>query len=135
MYRRCARIHINGRAVLGFLLLDRHFPRAINHCLLQLEQSLYALAVNDAPRRALLETQRRLKNTDIDTILGPRLHAYIDDLQLRFMAIHAELSSRYFDSSGNYSTNDATGAEAAAGLQDRDKAGRKSAVLEERGNV
>ena len=138
MYRRGAHIHISGRAVLRFLLLDRHFPRAINHCLLQLEQSLYALAVNDAPRRALLETQRQLKNTDVDTILGPRLHAYIDDLQLRFMAIHAELSSRYFDSSDSSdssSTNNATETEAAGGLQERDKAGSKSAVLEEHSNV
>lgn len=135
MYRRCARIHISGRAVLGFLLLDRHFPRAINHCLLQLEQSLYALAVNDAPRRALLETQRQLKNTDIDTILGSRLHAYIDDLQIRFMAIHAELSSRYFESSGISPTRDVGGAEGTGALQKSGGVLGKSTVLEESGSV
>ena len=135
MYRRCARIHINGRAVLGFLLLDRHFPRAINHCLLQLEQSLYALAVNDAPRQALLETQRQLKNTDIDTILGSRLHAYIDDLQLRFMAIHAELSSRYFDSSDISPMQDESEAERTGALQQNEKARGKPAALEESSSV
>ncbi len=135
MYRRCARIHISGKAVLRFLLLDRHFPRAINHCLLQLEQSLYALAVNDAPRQALLETQRQLKNTDIDTILGGQLHTYIDDLQLRFMAIHTELSQRYFDSSEispPRKVSDATGSEA---LQRNEQLSEKPVVLEGRGNV
>lgn len=97
MYRRGMHIHISGPEVLRFLLQDRHFPRSILHCLLQLEQSLYALAVNDAPREALLKAQRKVRNAEIGQLTGTQLHSYIDDLQGQFMAIHDELSARYFE--------------------------------------
>jgi uncharacterized alpha-E superfamily protein len=97
MYRRCAHIRISGLEVLRFLFQDRHFPRAIGHCLFQLEQSMYALAVNEAPRKALLETQRKVRNADMREIAGDRLHDYVDQLQFQFMAIHDELSARYFE--------------------------------------
>ena len=135
MYRRCAHIHINARAVLRFLLLDRHFPRSINHCLLQLAASPYALAVNDAPRQALLETQRQLMNTDIDAVLGSGLHAYIDDLQLRFMAIHDDLSSRSFATADISATNRVMEGAAAGVLHKKENGLGKPTVLEESGNV
>lgn len=97
MYRRHAHIRINAVQVLHFLLQDRQFPRAINHCLLQLEQSLYSLAVNDTPRHALLEAQKLVRTVNIPGIVDASLHHFIDDLQLQFMAIHAEISARYFD--------------------------------------
>ncbi len=97
MYRRGAHLHISGKEVLRFLLQDRHFPRSISHCLRQLEQSLYALAVDDAPRQALLETQGKVRNANVSRLVGSQLHNYIDDLQCNFMAIHGELSARYFE--------------------------------------
>jgi uncharacterized alpha-E superfamily protein len=97
MYRRNAHFRISGVQVLRFLLQDRQFPRAISHCLLQIEQCLYSLAVNETPRRALLEAQKLVRNVNIPAIVDAHLHQFVDDLQLQFMAIHAEISSRYFD--------------------------------------
>ena len=96
MYRRGAHIRVSGVDVLRFLLKDKHFPRAISHCLTQLEQSLYALAVDETPRNALLDARRKVNEVKFEAIVGAQLHAYIDDLQLRFMAIHDELTERYF---------------------------------------
>lgn len=98
MYRRCVHIQISGTEVLRFLLKNRQFPRAIDHCLVQLEQSLYTLAVNDTPRRALLETRRKLREVRIESIVGKHLHDFIDELQLGFNDIHAEISGHYFES-------------------------------------
>lgn len=100
MYRRGAQIRLNGVDALRFLLKDRQFPRSISHCLMQLEQSLYALAVDDAPRNALLDARRKVKEVDFEAIVGDQLHRYIDELQLQFMAIHDELTSRYFAGGG-----------------------------------
>jgi len=97
MYRRYAHIRVSGVDVLRFLLQDRQFPRAIHHCLAQLEQSLYLLAVNDAPRGALLQTRRKLRDMRIEKIMGEPLHRHIDELQKGFNSIHTELSQRYFE--------------------------------------
>jgi len=69
MYRRSAHTRINGVDVLQFLLKDRHFPRAVNHCLMQLEQSLYALAVENIPRNALADARRKVSEADLDAIV------------------------------------------------------------------
>ncbi len=96
-YRRNAHIRISGVQVLRFLLQDRQFPHAISHCLLQIEQCLYSLAVNETPRRALLEAQKLVRNVNIPAIVDAHLHQFVDELQLQFMAIHAEIHSHYFD--------------------------------------
>lgn len=98
MYRRCVHVRISGEEVLRYLLKDGHFPRAIYHCLAQLEQSLYALAVTDYPRTALLQARRKVRHVKIESIVGDGLHGFIDDLQLLFTAIHNELSCHYFES-------------------------------------
>lgn len=97
-YRRCIHVQVSGVHILRFLLNDRQFPRAIDHCLGQLEQSLYALAVGDTPRKALQETRRKLREVRIEHLAGERLHKFIDDLQQGFGAIHDELAGRYFES-------------------------------------
>lgn len=105
MYRRRVHIGVNGADVLRFLLKDQCFPRAINHCLLQLEQSLYTLAIKDTPRNALRDTRKQLRNVDVEGLSGERLHQFIDQLQLGFNAIHEELSWHYFE--GRESAGDA----------------------------
>lgn len=97
MYRRCIHIRVSGVEVLRFLLKDRQFPRAINHCLAQLEQSFYLLAVSDAPRHTLLETRRKLRDVRVEAIIGAPLTRFIDELQGGFNGIHAELTQRYFE--------------------------------------
>jgi uncharacterized alpha-E superfamily protein len=96
MYRRFAQLHICSVEVLRFLLQDRRFPRAIGHCLAQLDESLYALAVDDTPRHALAVTRRMVANADIPALAGKSLHGFIGELQRQFSDVHGELSARYF---------------------------------------
>jgi uncharacterized alpha-E superfamily protein len=97
MYRRRIHVQVSGVEVLRFLLQDKQFPRSINYSLAQLEQSLYALAVENSPRKALLETKRKLIDTRVDKLVDSQFHHFIDELQIGFNAIHQELSQRYFE--------------------------------------
>ncbi len=96
-YRRCIHMQISREAILRFLLKDRQFPRSIDHCLGQLEQSLYMLAMEDTPRHALQRTRRKLREARTGHLVGSRLHEFIDDLQRGFISIHNELASHYFE--------------------------------------
>ncbi len=96
MYRRKIQVKIDGSEVLGFLLNDKQFPRSVNHCLMQLEESLYSLGVKAIPRRALMETRNTLREIHRNNIEGESLHEFIDDLQRGFNAVHEELNRSYF---------------------------------------
>ena len=99
-----ALINISGGSDLFYRHYDaasernviRYLPRAVSHCLMQLEQSLYALAVDGVPRQALADARRKLNDVDAGALVGGKLHHYVDELQLQFIAINDELALRYF---------------------------------------
>lgn len=97
MYRRRNHNDINGDEVLRFLISDQHFPRAISHCLNQIERSLGVLTTSTTSRTVLGQTKQRTAEVDIEALPGDQLHEFIDKLQQDFLNIHEELSSYYFE--------------------------------------
>ena len=97
MYRRYVHVRVRGVEVLRYLLQDIYFPRAINHCLDQLEQCLRNLPRNEAPQYALVKAQRLVRNARIEKLVNDRLNDFINELQLAFIDIHEELKSTYFE--------------------------------------
>jgi uncharacterized alpha-E superfamily protein len=97
MYRRYVHVRVRGVEVLRFLLQDSHFPRAIYHCLNQVEMCLRNLPMNEAPQYALVKAQRMVRNARVEKIVNDNLNDYINQLQLAFIDIHAELTSSYFE--------------------------------------
>jgi uncharacterized alpha-E superfamily protein len=97
MYRRYVHVRVRGVEVLKYLVQDIHFPRAINHCLNQMESCLRNLPMNEAPQYALVRAQRMVRNADLDIIVKSGLNDYINQLQLAFININSELSSTYFE--------------------------------------
>ena len=97
MYRRYVHVRVRGVEVLRFLLQDAYFPRAIRHCLTQVELCLRNLPFNEAPQYALVRAQRKVDNTDINKIVGGRLNEFINELQLIFFDLNAELTHSYFE--------------------------------------
>lgn len=97
MYRRYVHVRVRGVEVLRFLLQDSYFPRAIHHCLGQLEQCLRNLPLNEAPQYALVKTQRMVRNAKVENIVHDNLNEFINKLQLSFIDINAELTSTYFE--------------------------------------
>ncbi len=88
--------------ILEFLLLNRTFPRAIIASLLQIEFALRCLTgehrgffTNTAQKkvqRLLLET----RHSDIPSLVGPALNAYLDNLQAKLNEIGIEIANAYF---------------------------------------
>ncbi len=84
--------------VAKFLILDRHFPRSILHCLAQAYRSLYSVVAvtggphNNLPERRLGKLRAKLSYTTIDEIIDIGMHEYLDgvqhDLNLVMDAIH-----------------------------------------------
>ena len=97
MYRRYVHVRVRGVEVLRYLLQDIYFPRAINHCLDQIEQCLRNLPRNEAPQYALVRAQRLIRNAKIEKLAHDDLNDFINRLQLAFIDIHAELTSTYFE--------------------------------------
>jgi len=97
MYRRYVHVRVRGVEVLRYLLQDVHFPRAIHHCLNQIELCLRNLPLNEAPQYALVKAQRMVRNAKVEKIVNDNLNDYINQLQLAFIDINAELTSTYFE--------------------------------------
>ncbi len=97
MYRRYVHVRVRGVEVLRYLLQDIHFPRAINHCLNQVELCLRNLPMNEAPQYALVKAQRMVRNAKVEKIVHDNLNDFINQLQLAFIDINAELTSTYFE--------------------------------------
>ncbi|MDQ2069939.1 alpha-E domain-containing protein [Natronospira bacteriovora] len=96
MYRRHVRVRVRGIDVLRYLLQDRQLPRALMHCLEQVESCLHDLPRNDAPLRSVTRMQRRVQEADVPELAEAGLHEFIDDVQLDLAHLHESISTTYF---------------------------------------
>ncbi len=88
MYRK--RHHgITPKRVVGFLVLDRNFPRAIMHCLEVANQSLHAISGSpegtfwNLAEKRLGQLSSELAYLTVDDIISTGLHEYLDSLQTK----------------------------------------------------
>ena len=95
MFRRSRRVPVTGEAVVGFLLFDERFPRALQHCLLRARRSVAALPLAasvsgaiDAASAALGEAPESVDMAD--------LHGFMDRLQAAIGEIHDAVADAYF---------------------------------------
>lgn len=92
----------NGRHVVGFLLLDRNFPRSVLYCLNRAEDSLRQLTgtprghYQNAPERALGQLCSNLMYADELSIIQDGLHEFIDGLQSSMNAIDQLIHQSFF---------------------------------------
>jgi uncharacterized alpha-E superfamily protein len=101
MYRR-DRGRITPKGVVDYLLLDRSFPRAIHHCLLQAQESLHAIsgtpmgAFRNRAEKLLGQLCSELSYASVDEIIASGLHEYIDDLQGKMNQVSAGIYETFF---------------------------------------
>jgi uncharacterized alpha-E superfamily protein len=86
MYRKCQR-RIAPRLIAEFLILNREFPRSIQFCVLQAEQSLHQISGNRlgnwtlTSERTLGRLRSELEYITLDEIFEHGLHEFLDSLQ------------------------------------------------------
>lgn len=96
MYRRHVHVRVTGARVLRFLLQDEKVPRAIYHCLREMQDSLKGLPRNEVPRRHVARLRRRLGATDVHGLVQEGLHEFIDELQIALANLHERVRRTYF---------------------------------------
>ncbi|MEO1237527.1 MAG: alpha-E domain-containing protein [Planctomycetota bacterium] len=102
MYRQTHGV-ITPDRVAGFLILDRDFPRAIAHCLLEAEHALaHVIGPDDNPftqnaQRKLGRLRSQLQFGQITEIIERGLHETIDDLQRQNNDIHDAINHAFFE--------------------------------------
>jgi len=97
MYRQHVLDRINAEDVLIFVLQDERFPRAIAHCMRDLQALLAELPRHEEALRQVAAVSRRVRDLDIPRLLADDgLHAYIDELQLGFAEIHTRIAATWF---------------------------------------
>lgn len=98
MYRQHVDDRINGEDVADFLLRDEKFPRAVAHCLSDVNESFTWLPNHDEPLRSVTRAQRAISNSNVAELLASGdLHMFIDDIQADLAHIHNQLNSTWFD--------------------------------------
>lgn len=102
MYRQQHR-QLSPENIIGFLILDKHFPRAVAHCIRQSELSLYEISCNNAANghtnpaeRAMSKLRAELEFTETEDI-AKALHQYLDRFQTRCNEVGAAIYETYFD--------------------------------------
>lgn len=91
------------KSVVEFLVLDPHFPRSIRFCVEQALASLSEITgphpceFGDESRRALELVRERLLATQVDSIQGTALHAFVDDFQLSLNELGAAVFREFFE--------------------------------------
>jgi len=96
MYRQSVPDRVNGRDVVDFLLRNRQFPRSVNHCLGELEKCFQELPRNDLPLHSVTRTRRVINDASISKLLQTGLHQFIDEIQVDFGGIHAQVAQTWF---------------------------------------
>jgi uncharacterized alpha-E superfamily protein len=96
MYRQYVRRRINGEDVIRFLLHDPLFPRAVAHCLAELEASMLKLPNHEAPLRAVLRLRRIVDTQPPQAAEEAALRRLMDSLQLELAEVHEHVAAAWF---------------------------------------
>lgn len=96
MYRHHVRVRVRGADVLRFLLKDPLFPRAVVHCLGEVEACAARLPRHEDVRRAVARIQRRLKKADVEALIHSDLHDFLDKLQVDVAKVHTAVDTTWF---------------------------------------
>ena len=93
---------ITPRDVVDFLVLDRDFPRAVLHCLVQADAALHRITgrpvgtFGDRAEQRLGRLHADLAFTRPDEVVAGGLHEFLDDLQHRLNAAGGSVQETFF---------------------------------------
>jgi uncharacterized alpha-E superfamily protein len=102
MYRQLHHV-TSPTNVAKFLLLNRDFPRSIQHCVLEAQKSLHALTGSPVgthrseAERLLGQLRASLDYADIEQIMKGGLHEYVDGLQVQLNSIGEAIQTLFFE--------------------------------------
>lgn len=88
--------------VVDFLLLDKHFPRSVHHCISDADRSLHKISGSDREgytnkaEKLLGQLRADLDYADVDEIITAGLHEYLDNLESRVNSVSDAIFDVFF---------------------------------------
>ena len=105
MYRKHRRHRINGGDVLDYLLKDNHFPRAVSHCINEVQSCINKLPQSEGLKENLRQLEAFLIELDVQQTTPSQLHELLDIIQARLGVTHTQIASTWFLSSNTPEVN------------------------------
>lgn len=102
MYRQYVRRQIRPEIVLGFLLHDMHFPRAMAHTLCEIESCITLLPHHEETLQSISELSQQVLASDVGKLYPQGLHAFLDRLQLNLGGLHQQIVHTWFAPATDY---------------------------------
>ncbi len=96
MYRQHVDQSVRRIYVLEFLLKDEDFPRAIFHCLGEIEACLARLPRRKKAVDAIKRMRKAVSDADLETLEQRNLSRFIDDFQIMLASLHDCITETYF---------------------------------------
>ncbi len=96
MYRKHRRRRVNSGDVLDYLLQDRHFPRAVAHCLQEVRSCADKLPQLNGLKENLDDLAVFLTAFDTHQTTPAQLHSLLDTLQARLAVAHQQIAGTWF---------------------------------------
>lgn len=97
MYRQTMGARVTRKMVLQFLLQDRYFPRAIQHCVLKVESALSNLPRHQSVLPSIAKLKRNVARVDVSVLDSIELHDFIDEQEGVLAEVGAAIGKTYFD--------------------------------------
>lgn len=101
MYRK-RHGRIDPLSIVEFLVLDREFPRAVHHCIIQASNSLHAISgtpqgtFRNAAEQRLGQLRSELAYTQVAEIIHGGLHEFLDALQTQLNSVDDAIFDTFF---------------------------------------
>lgn len=96
MYRRSVLEPVRRRDVLEFLFKERRFPRAVLHCLGELEGCAQSLKKNAEVLASINKVVKAIEEANPGALSQAELHVLVDELQLGLVKIDEAVGETYF---------------------------------------
>jgi uncharacterized alpha-E superfamily protein len=96
MYLQDMGVRVHRQAVLKFLLQDRHFPRAIHHCVLRVESALRELPRHQSVLPCVEKIKASIAEVDVANLDPQGLHDFIDVQEAMLAEVGKAIGDVYF---------------------------------------
>ena len=96
MYRQHVRERVIGVDVVNYLLKDEDFPRAVMHCLNQIQECLEKLPDGIHIATEVEKIKKSINRTKTKASIDKNLHKFIDQLQISFISIDKDIHAQWF---------------------------------------
>ncbi|NOT11736.1 MAG: alpha-E domain-containing protein [Methylococcaceae bacterium] len=96
MYRKHRRHRINSDDVLDYLLKDKDFPRAVVHCIKELQRYIYLLPNAGGLKESLIKLELFLLDVNIKKTTPTQLHELLDYIQAHLGDTHNQIAAAWF---------------------------------------